>query len=211
MFLHRNAIYKESNKTSYQQTNTPVLVLFALMIKILKFQNLQNLQKTNKAATPTQHVTEFLQVQSRSCLFCLQQVYKYLPLCMWSKGMWPCRTIGFKWRVQTVQYIATEHRLTLIPNRVDCNNLDSYRKICFLRQEMPQIWSTTYRRQPVGWLHIELMFKLTVMYFVTHHITKRLVQQWIMEYYQSMQVTMHFRYKLPIGTETKNKYNLLSF
>jgi hypothetical protein len=40
MFLHRNAIYKESNKASYQQTNTTVQVLFALMIKILKFQNL---------------------------------------------------------------------------------------------------------------------------------------------------------------------------
>jgi hypothetical protein len=40
MFLHRNALYNESNKTSYQQTNAPVLVLLALIIKTLKSQNL---------------------------------------------------------------------------------------------------------------------------------------------------------------------------
>ena len=144
-------------------------------------------------------------------VFCLQQVYKYLPRCLWSKGIWPCRTAFFTWPVQTMHYIATEHRLALTPNRIDCNNLVSYRNICFLRQEKPQLWSTTYRRHPVGWLNIQLMFKLTVIYFVTHHITKRSVQQRIMEYYHSMHVTMNFRYKLPIGTETKNNCNLLSF
>ena len=32
-----------------------------------------------------------------------------------------------------------------------------------------------------------------------------------MECYQSMQVTMHFRYKSSIGTDKKNNYNILSF
>jgi len=32
-----------------------------------------------------------------------------------------------------------------------------------------------------------------------------------MECYQSMQVTKHFRYKLAIGTDKKNNYNILNF
>jgi len=168
--------------------------LFVLINKILKLQNSYNLHTNSHSC----HINTTCYWTSSSTItqlfvFCLQQVHKYLPRCVWSKVILSCKTTGFIWPVQTVQYIDTNHRLTLILNHTDGNILVSYSKICFLRQETPQVWSTTYRRHSVGWLDIKMMSKLTVEYFLTHRLMKRLVQPWIMEYYRSMQVTMHIR------------------
>ena len=70
MFRHRSAIYMQSTKTNHHLTNTPipVLIAFIVVIKILEFQNLQNLQ-TNPESCHTNTCFEFLQVQSGSCLY----------------------------------------------------------------------------------------------------------------------------------------------
>ena len=71
MFRHRSAIYMQSTKTNHHLTNTPnpVLIAFIVVIKILEFHNLPNLQTNPKSCHTNTTCFELLPVQSGSCLY----------------------------------------------------------------------------------------------------------------------------------------------
>ena len=52
---------------------------------------------------------------------------------MWSKVAWSCTTCGYTWKLQPLQYIATEHCLIPILYVVDCKHLvPSGRSVSFV-------------------------------------------------------------------------------
>ena len=85
IFRHRSAIYMQSTKTNGHQTNSPipVLIAFTVSIKILKFKE-HNIFKYNpqNCHTKTICLCAASSTVSQLFVFCLQQVYKYLPRCM---------------------------------------------------------------------------------------------------------------------------------
>ena len=82
MFRHRSAIYMQSTKTNHHLTSTPipVLIAFIVVIKILEFHNLQNLQTNPKSCHTNTTCFELLQVQSGSCLYSVCS--RYTNICL---------------------------------------------------------------------------------------------------------------------------------
>jgi hypothetical protein len=80
---------------------------------------------------------------------CILSAAASLPRRIWSKGIWSCRTVGFRWQVHLCSISPHNTNLTLILYRVDCKHLVPLRKICFLRQvtkqETSHLASTTQK------------------------------------------------------------------